>query len=210
VGKLKSNISEVTILSPVPVSTSQKSNFGQERTYETHPGADFTVPVGTEVKSIMDGVVQVADFNFNSSCGATIDIDYKNGFWSRFCHLSKIDVKKGDNVKQGQVIGLSGGKVGAPGAGNSTGPHLHLTLKKDGENVDPFQFINKTGLPSQKIAGADSEEIKKIASQLGDDEQIGFEEFVKTLKPGQLGDLLQKQILQPFMEEVTRIKKLIK
>ena len=145
----KEFIKEVEIIAPVPVKPGFKSNFGQKRSYEVHPGVDIGVPVGTQVLSPMDGVVELADFNNNKLCGATIDIDYGNGFWSRFCHMSRIDVKKGDVVKQGQVVGLSGGKVGAPGAGNSKGPHLHYTLKKNGQKVDPIEYINKTVEPGK-------------------------------------------------------------
>jgi len=142
-------INEITILAPVPIKSDIKSNFGQKRKYEIHPGVDIPIPVGTKVLAPMDGVVELANFNYNGLCGATIDIDYKNGFWSRFCHMSRIDVQKGDIVKQGQVVGLSGGKENAPGAGNSGGPHLHFTLKENGKHVDPIKYINKSVEPGK-------------------------------------------------------------
>ena len=201
---VKKIVSEVTILAPVPIKSSQKSNFGQKRSYEIHPGVDLPVPVGTEVLAPMDGVVKLADFNFNRLCGATIDIDYGNGFSSRFCHMSRIDVSEGDEVSQGQVVGLSGGKQGALGSGNSQGPHLHFTLKKNGDNVDPLSYINKT-VPDLK----EPEDVKKVASKLGKDE-IDFEELKKTIKPGQLGKMFTQGIQSIFKEEVERIKQLMK
>jgi hypothetical protein len=81
-------------------------------------------------------------------CGGTIDIDYGNGYWSRFCHCRKIDVKPGDIVKRGQVVGLTGGRKGETGAGNSGGPHLHFTLKKDGRLVNPMDHVDKISVGS--------------------------------------------------------------
>lgn len=204
----KSFISEVTVVAPVPIPSGTIGNFGEVRPDEIHPGVDLAVPVGTPVKAPMEGIIKIADFNHNRKCGATIDIDHQNGFYTRFCHMSKINVNQGDKVTQGQVVGLSGGKVGAPGSGNSRGPHLHFTLKKDNQNVDPLKFINKTVSDTDV---QDVDDVRRIASELGiDTENLNFSDFVKTLKPGQIGDLLQKNLLAPFMEEVQRIKQLIK
>ena len=137
-------------------SSSVSSPFGQKRSYETHPGVDIPVPSGTSIKAPLDGVVKTANINHNRMCGGTIDIDYGNGFWSRFCHCRRIDVKEGDIVKRGQVVGLTGGKKGETGAGNSGGPHLHFTLKKDGKLVDPMKYIDKidAGTSDFSMSGA--------------------------------------------------------
>ena len=214
----KTNINEVAMLPPVPIKSGARSNFGEKRKYEVHPGVDIAVPVGTQVLAPMDGVVKTANFNGNRLCGATIDIDYGNGFWSRFCHMSRIDVKKGDIVKQGQVVGLSGGKVNAPGSGNSGGPHLHFTLKKDGKLVDPLQYVNTTVPPSkiEKIEpskdGVEDEvsKVQDVAKKLQDKKEFDVEDFLKNLKPGAIGDVLTKVMTAPFMEEVQRIKTLMK
>jgi murein DD-endopeptidase MepM/ murein hydrolase activator NlpD len=139
---MKNHIKEAIMMNPVG-SSSVSSPFGEKRTYETHPGVDIPVPSGTSIKAPLDGVVKTANINHNRQCGGTIDIDYGNGFWSRFCHCRRIDVKEGDIVKRGQVVGQTGGKKGETGAGNSGGPHLHFTLKKDGKNVDPMKYIDK-------------------------------------------------------------------
>jgi murein DD-endopeptidase MepM/ murein hydrolase activator NlpD len=135
------------LMAPVPIPSGLKNNYGQKRSYETHPGIDIPITVGTPVSAIADGSVEVANMNFNGQCGGTIDIKYDDGFWSRFCHMSKIDVSSGMKVKQGQVVGLSGGKVGALGSGNSQGPHLHFTLKKNGQTVNPMDYIGKANTP---------------------------------------------------------------
>ena len=140
-----------------PVGSSRVSSpFGAKRSYETHPGVDIPVPSGTSIKAPLDGVVKTANINHNRMCGGTIDIDYGNGFWSRFCHCSKIDVKEGDIVKRGQVVGQTGGKKGETGAGNSGGPHLHFTLKKDGKLVDPMKYLDKidAGTSDFSMSGA--------------------------------------------------------
>lgn len=206
------------MLPPVPVKAGLKGNFGEVRPYETHPGVDIGAPVGTKVLAPMDGVVEVANFNLNPLCGAGIDINYGNGFWSRFCHMSRIDVKKGDIVKQGQVVGLSGGKVKAPGSGNSRGPHLHFTLKKNGKLVDPLQYVNTTVPPSEieKIEPSKDEvedevsKVQDVAKKLQDKKEFDVEDFLKNLKPGAIGDVLTKVMTAPFMEEVQRIKTLMK
>ena len=140
-----------------PVGASNVSSpFGEKRSYETHPGVDIPVPSGTSIKAPLDGVVKTANINHNRMCGGTIDIDYGNGFWSRFCHCRKIDVKEGDIVKRGQVVGQTGGKKGETGAGNSGGPHLHFTLKKDGKLVDPMKYIDRidAGTSDFSMSGA--------------------------------------------------------
>ena len=135
------------MLNPVGSST-VSSPFGEKRKYETHPGVDIPVPSGTPIKAPLDGVVKTANISHNRMCGGTIDIDYGNGYWSRFCHCRKIDVKPGDIVKRGQVVGLTGGRKGETGAGNSGGPHLHFTLKKDGRLVNPMDHVDKISVGS--------------------------------------------------------------
>lgn len=158
-----------SLMAPIPMPGGIKSNFEQKRSYEIHPGMDVGCPVGTKVSSMSDGTVETADFNLNKLCGATVDIMYDNGFWSRYCHLSKIDVKVGQRVVQGQVVGLSGGIEDSPGAGNSKGPHLHITLKKGGENgqkLNPVDYINKENSPVQGVySGSTSATTNPLAAK---------------------------------------------
>jgi murein DD-endopeptidase MepM/ murein hydrolase activator NlpD len=104
---------------------------GKER--NPHSGLDFAVPAGTPIKSPAAGVVVlVGDYFFN---GKTVFVDHGQGFVSMFCHMSAIDVKVGDEVPRGGVVG----KVGA--TGRATGPHLHWNVSLNDARVDPAIFI---------------------------------------------------------------------
>lgn len=196
-------LKEVTLMSPVPVQPGMKGNFGQKRSYEIHPGVDIPVPSGTQIKAPLDGIVGTANINHNRQCGGTIDIDYGNGFWSRFCHCKRIDVKQGDVVKRGQVVGLTGGAKGETGAGNSTGPHLHFTLKKDGKQVDPLQYIDKFDVGNSEFS---------MSGATPSTDQTGWDEFFSkdgvsstaAAKTPKLDPLL-KSILSP-LEKALNLK----
>ena len=138
----KSVVNEVALISPVD-KTSVNSGFGQ-RWGRLHNGVDLAANA-IEIKSPADGVVEIGAIK-NDSCGGTIVISHAGGYKTGFCHMQKIIVKPGDNVKQGEVIGISGGGKGDVGRGRSDGRHLHFTLRKDGKIVDPMDYINKTGV----------------------------------------------------------------
>lgn len=148
----KNFVSEAVFANPVPIPSGFRSNFGEKRSYEIHPGTDIPVPSGTEIKAPADGVVVTANPNLNSKCGGTIDIDYGNGLWSRFCHVKRLDVRAGDRISQGQVVGLTGGGSNDVGRGNSGGPHLHFSLKKDGQKVDPVKYMNSFDVGAQNLS----------------------------------------------------------
>jgi len=172
---IKDFVSEAVFANPVPIPSGFKSNFGEKRTNEIHPGTDIPVPSGTEIKAPADGVIVGAIAN-QHPCGGTLDIDYGNGFWSRFCHVKRIDVKNGDKVSQGQVVGLTGGGSNDFGKGNSQGPHLHFTLKKDGQKVDPIQYMGKFDLGNQKLSN-----IKPSTDNATDDSSNIETSFIKKL-----------------------------
>lgn len=201
-----------TITAPVPIPTGFKGNFAEPRDTGAHPGTDIPVPSGTEVKAPMDGVVEnVKDDEY--PCGGTIDIDYKNGFWSRFCHMKKINVKKGDVVSQGQVVGLSGGGSNDFGKGRSSGPHLHFSLHKDGVNVDPMKYIN-TEATVGDIQGtnANVDDVKNIAGKLttSSSGEMSWDDFRKQYPPEVVRAALEKSLTGVFTEEIKRIKELMK
>lgn len=137
----RKSLFEATIQPPIDGSLVVTSQFGVQRPDEIHPGVDLRAKSGTPVKAIMDG--EVVNVTPNKKCGGTIDIDYKNGYWSRYCHIKKVEVSKGQIVKQGQIVGLSGGASDDPGKGNSGAAHLHFTLKLNGKHVNPMNYINK-------------------------------------------------------------------
>lgn len=135
-------INESALMAPIQIQ-GVTSDFGEKRSYENHPGVDLRASSGTEIKSPADGKVIDAEFK-NTGCGGTIKIEHGNGFTSRYCHCKDIRVSNGQMVRQGEVIGLTGGAQGDKGAGNSRGPHLHFELKKDGKLVNPMDYIGKT------------------------------------------------------------------
>ena len=122
----------------MPLNSKITSDFGKARVYNDtlkgyHSGTDFRAKVGTPIKATNDGVVVLAKDRFYS--GGSIIIDHGYGVYSCYYHMSKFDVKKGDKVKKGQIIGLSGV------SGRVTGPHLHFSFRVYGVQVDPLQFI---------------------------------------------------------------------
>jgi murein DD-endopeptidase MepM/ murein hydrolase activator NlpD len=68
-------------------------------------------------------------------------IIHANGLATLYAHMSRLDVVQDQYVTRGQVIGLSGGRAGSPGAGFSTGPHLHFEVREDGIPVDPYKYL---------------------------------------------------------------------
>ena len=121
-----------------PVNGPLSSKFGVRRFFNgeernPHSGLDFAVPAGTPVKTPANGkVILVGDYFFN---GRTVFVDHGQGFISMFCHLSKIDVKPGQSLARGAVVG----KVGA--TGRATGPHMHWNISLNDARVDPAIFI---------------------------------------------------------------------
>ena len=108
-----------------------------------HYGEDYPVKQGSEIYSKMGGVVLKAKITTNN-CGGTLNIKMDDGTISKFCHLSKILVKKGDKINKYQLIALSGGARDSTGAGSSTGPHIHYGFKNtSGITVDPVDKEQK-------------------------------------------------------------------
>jgi murein DD-endopeptidase MepM/ murein hydrolase activator NlpD len=98
-----------------------------------HTGLDFRAASGDPVRATANG--KVASSGWAGGYGRMVEIDHGNGLSTRYGHLSQIDVKVGDQIKIGQVIG----EVGS--TGRSTGPHLHYETRIDGEAVDPQKFL---------------------------------------------------------------------
>lgn len=106
--------------------------FDGERA-EYHPGLDFAGQKGDIVKATADGKVEHA--GWNNGYGNCIIIKHKNNFQTLYGHLSHIDVKEGQTINTGQVIG----RVGS--TGHSTGPHLHYEVRVNGKPVNPAKFL---------------------------------------------------------------------
>lgn len=100
----------------------------------SHQGVDYTVPVGSRVFATADGtVIEVAKRNTTS--GLNIVIAHRGGYETQYSHLSRIDVKKGQKVRRGDIIALTGN------TGLSLSPHLHYEVRYNGMRVDPVHYF---------------------------------------------------------------------
>ncbi len=125
---------------PVSPSTRVTSPFGYRthptlRTQQLHTGVDLSVPEGTQVRVVADGIVKRA--SEDAVNGKVIIVDHGRGVTTAYCHNSRLMVTTGEAVKAGQVISESGN------TGRSTGPHLHYQLELGRRPVDPFVFKGK-------------------------------------------------------------------
>ena len=113
-----------------------------------NPGTDYGVPMNTPVKAIADGVVSGIVQTISGAGGRMIFLSFPSGHNADYLHLSKILVQKGQSVKQGEVIGYSGGS----GFGSNTayGAHLHLSFRMGGQptmgtgNLDFEKMLTST------------------------------------------------------------------
>ena len=125
----------------MPVNGRVTSPFGPRQSpvpgaSTNHLGTDLAAPTGTPVRSPISGKVVYAKMDDNA-CGGTIAIK-NNKEKHRFCHCSEIIVDVGDDVEQGDIVGLTGGGKSDPGRGISTAPHLHWEKQVAGLQVDPM------------------------------------------------------------------------
>ena len=100
-----------------------------------HYGIDFHAPEGTPVKSMMDGVVTLVE-NDMYFTGGTIIFDHGHGVSTLYMHMKDINVKKGQKVKKGEVVGTLGQ------SGRATGPHLDIRLNWFEVKLDPATVLN--------------------------------------------------------------------
>ncbi len=99
-----------------------------------HTGVDFHARPGTHVYSTGDGVVITADSE-EGGYGNQIEVDHGFGYVTKYAHLSQFKVRRGQRVKRGELIGLSGN------TGTSAAPHLHYEVIKKGQKVNPVYFF---------------------------------------------------------------------
>ncbi|SFS04339.1 Peptidase family M23 [Dyella sp. OK004] len=119
-----------------PVQGRISGRFGNQRIYNgdpkaPHSGMDIAVPTGTSVKAPAAGVVTFAKPDLYLT-GGTVLLDHGFGLSSNFLHLSRLDVKVGQRVRQGEVIGAAGM------TGRATGPHVHWGFNWLGTRLDPL------------------------------------------------------------------------
>lgn len=124
-----------------PVQGRISGRFGNQRVYNGqkgsgHSGMDIAAPTGTPVKAPAAGVITFAAPDLYLT-GGTVLLDHGHGISSNFLHLSRIDVKVGDRIAQGQTIGA----VGA--TGRATGPHLHWGMNWFDVRIDPLLVLER-------------------------------------------------------------------
>lgn len=121
-----------------PVASVATASFGTRRIFNgklasVHKGMDFRAPVGTPVHASNAGVVVLArKLYFEGNC---VVIDHGLGFYTLAMHLSRIDVREGESVTKGQLLGLSGA------TGRVTGPHLHWAVRWQNVYLDPAKML---------------------------------------------------------------------
>lgn len=123
---------------PLPTKVSISSGYGM-RTHpvtgkqQMHSGVDMGAATGTPIYAVADG--QVESSGELGNCGNGVRINHSGGYMSVYCHASKLLVRSSQSVKSGDTIALVGS------TGMSTGPHLHLGMKLNGEWIDPKKVV---------------------------------------------------------------------
>jgi len=101
--------------------------------YEMHEGIDFAGPMGKPILSTAEGVVVVAEYN--SGYGNYVKIDHGYSYETLYAHMSDLVVKIGDRVQRGDLLGYLGS------TGRSSGPHLHYSIYRNGQAVNPRHYL---------------------------------------------------------------------
>jgi len=126
-----------------PVSNDKLTRIASGFNYRIHPiykirhfhtGIDFTAPKGTEIYATGDGTVKVVD-RLSRGYGNHVVINHGYGYETLYAHMSRFNVKPGQKVKRGDVIGFVGS------TGTSTAPHCHYEVIKNGEKINPINFF---------------------------------------------------------------------
>jgi murein DD-endopeptidase MepM/ murein hydrolase activator NlpD len=136
--KLTGAMSTVPIRKPVIGEVDTTSGFGVRMDPflgrpAMHTGIDFRGDVGDPVRATASGTVTTA--GWNGGYGKLVEVEHGRGLVTRYGHLSEIEVRVGQHIKIGQIVGRLGS------TGRSTGPHLHYETRVDGDAVDPQKFL---------------------------------------------------------------------
>ncbi|MBX9576611.1 MAG: M23 family metallopeptidase [Caulobacteraceae bacterium] len=108
-----------------------------ERAPRAHKGVDFAAPTGTGVFAAAEGTVLRTGYQ-RDGFGNFVEIRHPNGMTTLYAHLSRIDVRSGQELYSGERVGLVGS------TGYSTGPHLHFEVRRNGAHVNPDRVMGRT------------------------------------------------------------------
>ena len=123
-----------------PVSGKVSSGFGKRGKRHFHTGLDLPMPKGTPIQAAMDGVVLETCSTQNKKYrgyGNAVLIEHANGLVTMYAHCLKVNVKPGQKIKQGDIIGLVGN------SGRTTTWHVHFEIRKNGKPIDPSPYMAK-------------------------------------------------------------------
>ncbi|MFN2099321.1 peptidoglycan DD-metalloendopeptidase family protein [Altererythrobacter sp. MF3-039] len=137
------------LVAPVPGRIT--SNYGMRRHpvlgyRRMHSGIDFRARHGTPIVAATDG--RVSGAGRMGGCGNAVRLNHEGGLQTRYCHMSRIAVRRGQSVRRGQVIGYVGS------TGLSTGPHLHYEMYRGGRAINPrnVKFVTRATLSGNELA----------------------------------------------------------
>jgi murein DD-endopeptidase MepM/ murein hydrolase activator NlpD len=118
-----------------------------ERRARMHEGLDYAAPSGTPILAAADG--RVLRTGTSSSYGRFVEIQHANGVTSFYAHMSRIGASEGDVVVAGDAIGLVGS------TGRSTGAHLHFEIRRNGQQINPENFLGQSFALQDVVPEAD-------------------------------------------------------
>ncbi|CAN7599484.1 M23 family metallopeptidase [Acidovorax sp. Leaf78] len=127
------------------------------KTWRAHLGTDFAAPTGTAVRTVGDGVIEFA--GVQNGFGNVVFVKHRNQHVTVYAHLSRIDVRQGQSVEQGQTLGAVGS------TGWATGPHLHFEFRVNGVHQDP-QTIVAASDAAAPISAASRPVFQRLASNM--------------------------------------------
>lgn len=121
----------------VPDAEALWSDFADQRSRDLHRALDIKAEKGARVRAFASGVIHGT--GKHATAGKWVDIDHGNGWMTRYLHLHRIKVKRGQTIRAGQLVG----KVGDTGNAKASGPHLHFELVKAGVKKDPLPALKR-------------------------------------------------------------------
>lgn len=146
------------LLAPVPGPIGSRYGMRRHpilRYKRMHAGVDYRARYGTPIVAPTDG--RVSSAGRMGGCGNAVKLSHSGGLMTKFCHMSRIAVSRGQKVKRGQIVGYVGS------TGLSTGPHLHYEMYRGGRHIDPLSVRYVT---RATLSGADLKRFRATLSEL--------------------------------------------